>query len=378
MLFGQPVLHERELSVIARIEELRKQLRFQTFEPRRWMGSLRRLSLARAVQASNSIEGFRASLEDVAAAMAGDEPLDADHATTLALRGYQEAMTYVLQLAGEADFEYSTQLLKSLHYMMTNYDLANRPGLYRAGTIYVRNEGSGEVVYEGPDIELIPGLMHELESSLNETGEAPALVRAAMAHLNLAMIHPFLDGNGRMARCLQTLVLAREGILAPQFCSVEEYLGRNTEDYYDVLAEVGGGRWHPEHDARVWLRFMLTAHLLQARTLLRRVQESGRLWSELETLAERLGVPERTIPAMFDASLGMRVRNATYRSVTEEAISDQMASRDLRLLVDRGILEPHGERRGRIYTGTETITSLWKSIREKRGGQDLSDPFRTS
>lgn len=67
-----------------------------------------------------------------------------------------------------------------------------------------------------------------------------------MAHLNLVMIHPFSDGNGRMARCLQTLVLAREGILEPEFSSIEEYLGRNTQDYYSVLAETSEGSWHPK------------------------------------------------------------------------------------------------------------------------------------
>ena len=61
-----------------------------------------------------------------------------------------------------------------------------------------------------------------------------------MAHLHLAMIHPCRDGNGRLARVVQSLVLAREGILAPQFCSIEEYLGRFTSDYHAVLAEVGG------------------------------------------------------------------------------------------------------------------------------------------
>ena len=69
------------------------------------------------------------------------------------------------------------------------------------------------------------------------------MVRAAMAHLNLVMIHPFRDGNGRMARCLQTYVLACEQIVSPVFSSIEEYLGRNTPAYYNILDEVGGGSW---------------------------------------------------------------------------------------------------------------------------------------
>jgi Fic family protein len=81
-----------------------------------------------------------------------------------------------------------------------------------------------------------------------------------------------------MARCLQTLVLAREGILSPVFCSVEEYLGRNTPRYDVVLAGVGQGRWQPKGDATPWARFMLTAHLRQARALLRRVDDSEEIW----------------------------------------------------------------------------------------------------
>jgi Fic family protein len=374
MLFDQPPIDERESAVIDKVEDLRKRLRLQLFEPRRWFGSLRRLSFARAIQGSNSIEGFNAALDDVAAAAAGEEPLDADTETKLALWGYREAMTYVLQLAGEFDFEYSEQLLKSLHFMMTNYDLSKRPGLWRAGTIYVRNEDTGEIAYEGPDVDLVPSLVGELVERLNEPDSTPAMVRAGMAHLNLAMVHPFRDGNGRMARCLQTLILAREGMLAPQFCSIEEYLGRNTEAYYAVLAEAGGGSWQPERDTRSWMRFILTAHFRQAQTLLRRVRESEQLWSELEKLVAKHALPERVIPALFDAALGLRVRNATYRTI-DEGMSEQTASRDLRSMVDRGLLEPHGEKRGRHYVATDELADVWGLIRAKRSPRPNEDPF---
>src|SRR5215207_7289903 len=144
MLFVAPEPDEAELKVLADIDDLKGRLGYHLREPRRWYGALRRVSLARAIQGSNSIEGYEAGLDDAVDVAAGEEPLDADEETRLALTGYRNAMTYVLQLAEEPDFEYSTQLVKSLHYMMANYALANRPGRWRAGSIYVRRDDTGE------------------------------------------------------------------------------------------------------------------------------------------------------------------------------------------------------------------------------------------
>jgi Fic family protein len=378
MLFDTPELGEAELRVIAEIDDLRQKMRIRLHEPRRWFGSLRRVQFARVVQGSNSIEGFEASLDDAIAIEMGEPPLDASDETTLAIKGYRDAMTYVLQLSDEPRFQYGEQLLKSLHFMMTSYSLKNRPGRWRAGSIYVRNDDTGQVVYEGPDIDLVDGLIHELVGQLEAASDTPIMVRAAMAHLNLVLVHPFRDGNGRMARCLQTLILAREGILSPVFGSIEEYLGRNTQAYYDVLAEVGGGSWQPEREARPWLRYILTAHLRQARTTLRRIKESERLWLALDDLVTELGYNERMIVALYDAASGFRVRNAVYRASFEDgdsAMTEQIATRDLRQLIEGGLLVPHGASRGRYYTAGKRITEIRREIIDARDPRDNSDPF---
>jgi Fic family protein len=378
MLFATPGLDPRELEILAEIEDMKRRLRHQLHEPRRWYGSLRRLSIARAIQGSNSIEGFDANLEDAAAVAVGEEPIDADQETRLALKGYRDAMTFVLQLADDEEFTYSSQVLKSMHFMMTSYDLANRPGRWRAGAVYVRNDETEQIVYEGPDVDEVPELMAELSAALN----APCdnrVIQAAMAHLNLVMIHPFRDGNGRMARCLQSLVLARGGVPAPVFMSVEEYLGRNTQAYYEILGEVGRGSWHPENGARPWIRFMLTAHLRQARTMLRRVRETERLWLGIDTQRRKFSLPERVMLVLFDAASGLRVRNATYRATLEDAgdepISEQTASRDLQRLVEVGLLRPVGEKRARYYAGSPELMQLRRDIISSRDPRDESDPF---
>jgi Fic family protein len=372
MLFHTPPLDEQEADVCARVEDLRRALRGQVSEQRRWTGLLRRVTSARAIQGSNSIEGLDVTLDDAVAAVGGGQPLDAPEDVWAAIRGYREAMTFVLQLADDPHFAYDTSLIRSLHYMMMQYDLDKRPGLWRPGAIYVRNEPSQEVVYEGPDAVEVPGLMEELVGELRAQDPAvPAVVRGAMAHLNLVMIHPFRDGNGRMARGLQTLVLAREGMLEPAFVSIEEYLGRNTDAYYAALAEVGGGAWKPQRDARPWVRFALTAHYRQARTLLRRADEAERRWHVLEQEVLRRRLPERAVFALWDAALGFRVRNSTYREFAE--VSLVVAGRDLKALSVLGLLVAQGQARGRYYVASDALKTLEASIRRDR--TPIPDPF---
>lgn len=375
MLFETPTAGDAEESALGQIEDLRSRLRHYTFEPRRWMGVLRRGLFARAIRGSNSIEGYLVTLDDAVAAVDGDEPDEADAVTWAAVSCYRDAMTYVLQLSRDENFEYSEAQLKSLHYMMLKYDLDKSPGLYRPGQIFVRDDQTGEIVYEGPDAGVVPALMNELIVQLNSEPNHDVLIRGAMAHLNFVMIHPFRDGNGRMARALQTLVLARDRILDPRFSSIEEYLGANTLDYYDVLAEVGGGSWSPDSDATGWIRFILTAHYRQGLTVLRRIRESERLWEELELVIEQHGLPERTLGALWDGAIGMRVKRASYMSYATE-ITEWTATSDLKRLVEAGLLEPKGERRGRYYLGSAELRELRAKTREPRGGP-LPDPFVT-
>ncbi|MGH2986965.1 MAG: Fic family protein [Solirubrobacterales bacterium] len=377
-VFEIPDPREDEREVLQLIDGLRDELRERVAEPRRWGGTLRRMSFARAVQGSNSIEGYDASLDDVVAAVEGEPTLDADTETILALAGYRDAMTYVLQIAEDDTLSVDEGLLKSLHFMMMKHDLSKNPGRWRPGTVYVRRESTGEIVYEGPPVDDVPNLIHSMLQKL-ERNDAPVLVKAAMAHLNLVMIHPYSDGNGRMARCVQTLVLARDRLLAPVFSSIEEFLGRNTDAYYEVLGNVGQGGWHPERDARPWVRFCLRAHYLQARTVLRRRQEIEGLWNACTEAAERHGLAERTAAGLMDAAYGLRLRRGSYRALVasagDEEISDLTATRDLKAMVDRGLLEAVGERRARYYVATDELADIRKQIRAGRPPRAEGDPF---
>src|ERR1022692_1115272 len=171
MIFDPPKLDALETDVIGRIEELKKSLRHAVQTPKRWPGLLRRALFARAIRASNSIEGFNVTMEDAIAAVEGDEPFDAADADWKAVRGYRSAMTYVLQLAEDPHFKYSVDLVRSLHFMMVEYDLSKHPGRWRPGPIQVVDEAKREVVYRAPDAEAVPELMDEVVASLNQSGD---------------------------------------------------------------------------------------------------------------------------------------------------------------------------------------------------------------
>lgn len=379
MIYRTPQLGAEEQRALARIADLQRQLRYVVAEQRRWVGSVRRVLAARAIQGSNSIEGIHVSVEDALAAVEGEEPEEAGQSDRQAVSGYRRAMTYVIQLADDPQFSYAPALIRSLHFMMTEYTFGAGPGRWRPGPIWVRNEATGEMVYEAPDAGLVSELIEQLCSELARDTEGPALVRAAMAHLNLVMIHPFRDGNGRMSRCLQTLVVAREQILAQELCSIEEYLGRNTDAYYEILAAVGRGRWRPEGDALPWVRFCLIAHYIQAVSVLRRVRESEQLWLRLDTLRQRHRLQERTLAALYDAAVGLRVRNTTYRTILrnqwQEDISSQVATLDLRAMVQSGLLQVHGNKRTTTYTAGEDVRVVAALVRQDRQPISAADLF---
>lgn len=367
MIFRVPPLTRRDTAALQQLDTLRAELRFAVREPRRWVGGLRQLYFAKAVQASNTIEGYDASLNDVLHVVGDEPPTDAETETVHALQGYRDAMTYVLQIAEERTLAIDPSLLRSLHFMMLKHDLSTRPGRWRRGAIFIATDPDQRVVYEGPDVDLVDDLMTELVDSL-DSADGHSVVRAAMAHLNLVMIHPFADGNGRMARCLQTLVLSHDRVLGPTFCSIEEYLGEHTAAYYAVLGEVGRGSWNPDNSALPWVRFCIEAHLDQALTLKWRLKASETLWMQCEQLVTRHGLPIRSVGPLSDAAQGRRLRNAGYRLIVSNAegvdISDQSAGLDLRRLVAAGLLETRGETRGRHYVASPVLRGVWREVQD--------------
>ena len=370
MLYAFPDLDLEDTAVLAEISAMRTELAEHLRVPRQWTGRLRRTALARAIRGSNSIEGYRVELDDADASLDGEEPLSADQRTFAEIRGYRQALGYVLTMTRDEHFRVDVSAIRSMHFMMLSHDLAKSPGQYRQTDIYVHDDRTEQIVYTGPDATEVPVLMGELVSDVNDHGDEDPVVQAAMAHLNLVMIHPFRDGNGRMARALQTMVLAQKGIAEPEFSSIEEWLGSNTEDYYRVLAATGRGHWNPDADAHLWVSFNLRAHHLQAQTVRSRWHRAQRTYVLLDEVVAQHGLPERVVDPLYTALLGFRLRRPTY--VEQSGVDARTASRDFKALADLGLLRPVGETKGRHYVSGDGL----EPIRQEVGhGEPLQDPY---
>ena len=168
MIFAEPTLSAEDHKVLAILKKQRVRLKISTQNnPRRWYGTLRKSTLARVIQGSNAIEGYNASMDEAMAAVEDEPPMDEKTEAWAAINGYRDAMTYIMQAAEDPYFEFNKQFLKSLHFMMTQFDLSSHPGKWRPGAVRVVNQDSGTVVYEAPDVEEVDPLVCELVEYLD-------------------------------------------------------------------------------------------------------------------------------------------------------------------------------------------------------------------
>lgn len=377
MLYETPALTPQDRDVLAHVDAMRESLRHQVQRtPTKWTADLRKTLTAQAIAGSNSIEGYTVDSVDVEDLLDGEQEVAVSAENRAETLAYQHAMAYVQSLHDTPDFRYEKSLLNSLHWMLQGH---HHPGMtagrWRKGGVWINEPGQpAQAAYVAPDAEELPSLTHELITWLNEGDlEAHTLVRAAMAHLNLVKIHPWSDGNGRMSRSLQTLVIARGGVLAPEFSSIESWLGApgNTWEYYKVLKQVGGREWSPGRDTALWIRFNLLAYHQQTQTVQHRIDRSTRCWIQLAEFGEHNGVDERQVTALHDAALAGRVRRARYQRA--ENLSNQQSVRDIRALVEAELLLPVGNTKARYYVPGPRFPA--PVLEELRQPMWLDDPY---
>lgn len=352
MIYATPKTTPALEARLAELSKLRDALGEEIKTPSRWIGSLRREVRASSIEGSTSIEGYSVTLGEAVALTSGREVPDRGEESRQAVSCYARAMDHVGTMAIDPVFRWLDRVILDLHFEACYFQRGKDPGLWRREPIAVTaNDGSPS--YRGPDFEQVVPLMKEVLGWLAEGDlEADAFVRAAMAHLHVVSVHPFRDGNGRISRIVQSLVLARAGLASPEFFSIEEYLGEHTEAYYAALREAQGGSYQPERDASGWVSFCIDAHIAQARQRLAQIERAAARWSYLEELIDARGWPDRLVIAL-EQSLAGGAERSVYAE--EAAVSAATASADFRRLLDAALVAQRGRGRNTRYVASDTL-----------------------
>lgn len=137
----------------------------------------------------------------------------------------------------------SEEIIRKLHAIVERGP-RRKASEYRTLQNAIADSASRELVYLPPEAKDVPMLMAGLVEWIRQAGNAeiPAAIIAGLAHYQFVTIHPFMDGNGRTARLLATLILHRAGLGLRGFYSLEEYHARDITTYYDQLST------HPHHN----------------------------------------------------------------------------------------------------------------------------------
>ena len=253
----------RELA--AELDHWRARLDYRGPLPRAWAGRLRRDLEAEAVAASTSMEGIPVTVAEVHRILAGDRPPETREEDAALVRGYREAMSFVLRRADDPAFKWDRELLIGLHDRVLAGNFALGAGRFRTDAAYIVDVRAARLKFQPPGPDEVPALLDDLCAVMQKGFEHPA-IGSAWVHAGLAAIHPFKDGNGRAARVAASLTMYRGGFKLPEFTSLEEWWGRHLVDYYASF-QCLGERFEPNVDVTQFVRTHMEAQLHQVRAL---------------------------------------------------------------------------------------------------------------
>ena len=209
---------------------------------------------------SSMIEGTQSSLSDLLLFeldMEPGVPLD----DVREVSNYVDALDYGLKRLAEG-FPLSLRLIREMHGVLLSKGRGRNqaPGEFRRTQNWIGGTRPGNAAFVPPPAEQVPECMGKLELFLHDRPElTPALLKAALAHVQFETIHPFLDGNGRLGRLLITLLLCEQKVLRKPMLYLSLYFKTHRQYYYELLNGVRlSGDWE------AWLDFFAEAVIVTA------------------------------------------------------------------------------------------------------------------
>lgn len=205
----------------------------------KWEVSLRREATLRSAHSSTAIEGNPLSLEEVSKLAAGREIM-------VQRKDKQEVLNYLKALEMIPDFAerdpFTIRDFLKAHKIVTDSTLENPEdeGVFRNREVVVGNRFTGIVVYRPPSTDKVSLLIDAFLNWFNseEVNEFDSVIQAGITHYEIVRIHPFIDGNGRTARVMATLVLYKRGFDVKRFFTLDDYYDHDRSSYYKALKNI--------------------------------------------------------------------------------------------------------------------------------------------
>lgn len=202
---------------------------------------------------SSQIEGTQSSLSDLLLFENNESPsVPIDDVEEVS--NYIAALNYGLTRCQEG-FPLSVRLIREMHGILLRGGRGSNkaPGEFRRSQNWIGGIRPGKARFVPPPPEMVEDLMSDLEKFVHdENQKLPALIKAALIHIQFETIHPFLDGNGRLGRLLITLLLCADGVLVKPILYLSLYFKEHRQLYYDMLQDVRlKGDWES------WCEFFL-------------------------------------------------------------------------------------------------------------------------
>lgn len=222
--------------------------------------SLRNQALIRMSQSSTAIEGNGLNIKQVEALVAG-KTIDASNRDIYEVKNYLSALKYIDKIV-KKNQKLTTKILLKVHQYLTQNTLPkDKSGLFRQSPVYVVRHFMGlnrKVIYTAPSARMVPGLVNNLITwlSLKESIEINPIIIAGIVHQEIAAIHPFADGNGRVARAMATLVLYQRGYDFRKLFALEDFYNLDRENYYQAINT--GDTYKKDKDLTTWLSYFTT------------------------------------------------------------------------------------------------------------------------
>lgn len=321
-----------------------------------WEAKFKKEAMERTVHHGTHLEGNRLSFEEAQEVLDGQEVVARQ-------RDIQEVINYrnVLKFIGDiaAQIGLGKRYVLTVETIMETHRLTvekiipdEMVNKFRTRQVVLKNSLTGQVSYTPPPAAEVPYIVEDLINWVNtwETQEIHPVVKAGIIHYELARIHPFVEGNGRTARAVATLIMFLEGYDIRKLFSLEEYFDNNPMDYYLTLQAVSNQLVLDSHerDLTPWLDYFVEGvaiELNKAKERVRRISMDSRV---KDKLGEQLTLNERQMLIMEYLHRHKQMQNKDFRKIFPD-YSDDTVLRELRFLKQKGLIKKTGGTKNAVY-----------------------------